>query len=110
MGALVVAEVWLIYLTQVLFVREGKEELFHQFEDVAIPLMEEYGGRVLYRLRPDAAAYVSAEEELPYEIHFLSFPSDEQLEAFMSDPRRVESAHLKDESVRSALLVQGAAL
>jgi len=99
-----------IYLTQLVFVREGKEDLFNQFEDVAIPLMEEHQGRVLYRLRPDADAYVTSEDERPYEIHFLSFPSDDQLNAFMSDPRRLASAHLKDQSVRSTLLVRGVAL
>lgn len=93
-----------------MFVHEGKEEVFHRFEDVAIPLMAEYDGRLLYRLRPDAQAYVTSDGERPYEIHFLSFPSDERLNAFMRDPRRLEFAHLKDESVRTSLLVQGTAL
>ena len=100
----------MIYLTQLVFLHEGKERTFHQFEDMAIPLMEEYEGRVLYRLRPDDSAYVTSEGERPYEVHVLSFPSEERFHAFMQDPRRLESAHLKDESVRSMLLVSGTAL
>lgn len=100
----------MIYLTQLVFLHEGKEDLFHRFEDVAIPLMAEYDGRLLYRLRPGADAYVSSEGERPYEVHFLSFPTEERLDAFMKDPRRLESVHLKDESVRTTLTVQGTAL
>jgi hypothetical protein len=42
----------MIYLTQLIFVKEGKENVFHEFEDFAIPLMEKYNGRIIHRLRP----------------------------------------------------------
>ena len=29
----------MIYLTQLIFVKKGKEEVFHEFENFAIPLM-----------------------------------------------------------------------
>ena len=99
-----------VYLTQLLFVHEGKEEVFHQFEDVAIPLMAEHHGRVLYRLRPGADAYVTSSEERPDEIHFMSFDSEADFEAFINDDRRLEFLSLKEKSVRSTLLVKGVAI
>ena len=30
----------MIYLTQLIFVKKGKEAIFHEFENFAIPLME----------------------------------------------------------------------
>ncbi|MBK8965326.1 MAG: DUF1330 domain-containing protein [Saprospiraceae bacterium] len=97
----------MIYLTQLIFVEPGKEQLFHQFEDLAIPLMEYYRGQILYRLRPAPEAFVSGETDKPYEIHFISFDSENDLENFLKDDRRLEFMHLKNESVRSVLLVKG---
>lgn len=97
----------MIYLTQLIFVHAGKEELFHQFEDLAIPLMEKYKGRVIYRIRPDNKCAIAAEEELPYEIHFISFESEHDLNKFMQDDERMKFIHLKNESVKSTLLIKG---
>ena len=96
-----------IYITQLIFLKAGEEDAFHEFEDHAIPLMEAYGGKVLYRLRPNETSYISGIAEKPYEIHFLSFPSESDLAAFLQDDRRLEHVHLKEASVRSQLLVKG---
>lgn len=98
----------MIYLTQLIFVEPGKEQLFHQFEDLAIPLMEHYRGRILYRLRPAPDAFVSGEADKPYEIHFISFDTESDLENFLKDDRRQAFMHLKNASVRKILLVKGA--
>lgn len=98
----------MIYLTQLIFVEPGKEQIFHQFEDLAIPLMERYRGRILYRLRPTPEAYVSGDADKPYEIHFISFDTENDLENFLKDDRRQEFMHLKNASVRKVLLVKGA--
>ena len=97
----------MIYITQLIFVKPGKEDVFHQFEDVAIPLIERYNGKLIYRLRPDEDSFISAAEERPYEIHFVSFDSEGDLENFMRDESRLKFMHLKNESVRSMLLVKG---
>ena len=97
----------MIYITQLIYIKDGQEVIFHQFEDLAIPLMEKYQGRLIYRHRPDGHAFITANEEIPYEIHFLSFPSEEDLQAFMSDKSRNDFLHLKEESVRAMLLVKG---
>ncbi len=97
----------MIYITQLIFVKEGKEEIFLAFENHAIPLMEKYNGRILYRLRPDEKSFVTAEGELPFEIHFISFDSEQDLSDFMKDDNRLKFIHLKEESIRSTLLIKG---
>ncbi len=98
----------MIYITQLIFLKEGKEDAFLEFESYAIPLMEAHKGKMIYRVRPEKAAYISANEEVPYEIHFLSFESEENLSAFMKDDRRLNHIHLKEESIKSTFLVKGA--
>ena len=97
----------MIYITQLIFVQEGKEEKFLEFESHAIPLMEKYNGRIIYRLRPSTESFVNPVEELPYEIHFISFDSEQDLAEFMKDDSRLKFVHLKNESVKSMLLVKG---
>lgn len=97
----------MIYITQLIFVQEGKEEKFLEFESHAIPLMEKYNGRIIYRLRPTTENFVNPVEELPYEIHFISFDSEQDLAEFMKDDSRLRFIHLKNESVKSMLLVKG---
>lgn len=97
----------MIYITLLIFVKAGKENIFQQFEEFAIPLMEKYKGKIIYRLRPDKNSFISGNEEQPYEIHFVSFDSEKDLEDFIKDDSRLKFIHLKDESVKSMLLVKG---
>lgn len=97
----------MIYITQLIFVKDGQEEKFLEFERHAIPLMTQYKGKVIYRLRPTKENFIDANQELPYEIHFISFDSEQDLEAFLNDKRRLEFMHLKEASVRSMLMVKG---
>ena len=97
----------MIYVTQLIFVKEGKEEMFLEFERQAIPVMEKYNGKMLYRLRPAREDFIDLEGESPYEIHFISFDTDRDLDAFLKDDSRLKYVHLKDESVKSILLIIG---
>ncbi|MFC5045541.1 hypothetical protein ACFSTE_18490 [Aquimarina hainanensis] len=97
----------MIYLTMMIFVQEGKEYIFHQFEEFSIPLLADYIGKLIYRIRPDKSAYISYQEEIPYEIHFLSFESDTDFKNFTKDKRRKSFLHLKEESIRYSYLVKG---
>lgn len=78
-----------------------------EFEDFAIPLMEKYNGRIIYRLRPTKENFIGENKELPYEIHFMSFESEQDLSKFMKDDSRLKFAHLKNESLTSTLLIKG---
>ena len=98
----------MIYITQLIFIKDGKEEIFHEFENFAIPLMEKYNGKLLYRVRPDAAAFIAGEEERPYEIHIVSFDFESDLLGFMKDDGRLKFLPLKEESVKTILMIKGA--
>lgn len=97
----------MIYITQLIFVKEGQEEKFLEFERQAIPLMERYNGRILYRIRPGTESIIEAHRMHPYEIHVVSFNSESDLSAFMKDDRRQRFIHLKNESVKSILMIKG---
>ena len=97
----------MIYITQLIFVKEGKEDKFLEFESHAIPLMERYNGKIIYRLRPSKDNFIDNDKEIPYEIHFISFDSEQDLIEFMKDNSRLNFINLKNESVKSTLLVKG---
>ncbi len=97
----------MIYITQLIFIIEGKEKTFHEFESFAIPLMEKYQGKIIYRIRPTQESFISGEKELPYEVHFISFESEQDFGAFMKDENRLKFMHLKEASVKSTIFVKG---
>ncbi len=97
----------MIYITQLVFVYEGKEEIFKDFEDIVLPLMKQYGGKLLYRIRPDVESVLVAEGDQPYEIHVVSFESEEGLQEYSQDPVRSKFLHLKEASVKSQLILKG---
>ncbi|UEG50649.1 DUF1330 domain-containing protein [Ferruginibacter lapsinanis] len=97
----------MIYITQLIYVIEGKETVFHKFEEVAIPLIEKYNGQLLLRVRPDATAMIEASIESPYEIHVVSFATEKDFDNFKQDEERKKFLHLKEESIRSVLMIKG---
>lgn len=98
----------MIFLSLFIFVKEGKEEVFHQFEDLAIPLLQDYSGKLLYRIRPTRESFIDVEEEeLPYEVHFISFESDDHFVQFAKDERRKAFLHLKEDSIKTSFMVKG---
>jgi uncharacterized protein (DUF1330 family) len=96
----------MIFVTQLVYVHAGKESVFDEFETVAIPLIAKHGGELLLRLRPTADSVVARSIDLPYEIHLVRFPNDEALASFAADGERQRFLHLKDDSVRSSLIVR----
>ncbi|UXP33530.1 DUF1330 domain-containing protein [Reichenbachiella agarivorans] len=97
----------MIYITQLIYIQEGQEEVFHEFESFAIPLMEKYNGKLIQRIRPDQTAFIAGEEEKPYEIHIVSFDSQSDFDQFKMDEDRKKLIPLKEQSVRSIFMFQG---
>jgi hypothetical protein len=100
----------MIYLTQLIYIKEGKEDIFDQFEAVAIPRIPIYNGELLFRLRPSKESYIDLAVEQPYEIHYVSFKSQADFEAYMKDEERKKFLHLKEESIKSVVLIKGSQL
>lgn len=97
----------MVYITQLIYLNTGQEEVFDQFEAVAIPLIARYKGQLMLRLRPSAEDFIDASVEKPYEIHLVSFPSEADFLAFMRDEERKRFLHLKEKAIHSAFLVKG---
>ena len=100
----------MIYLTLMIFIKEGKAATFHEFEDLAIPILKAYNGQLIYRIRPTAEDFITCEGEQPYEIHFLSFASESDFINFSKDERRKAFLHLKEASIKTTFLIKGKAL
>ncbi|GGC03811.1 DUF1330 domain-containing protein [Dyadobacter sediminis] len=96
----------MIHVTQFVYVRKGKEGIFHAFESQVLPLLERHNGKLLMRIRPGADQFIAGELDPPYEIHLVSFENEEGLLAYGNDEDRQKWLSLKDESVTSVIMVK----
>ena len=100
----------MIHLTQLIYIKEGKEETFHEFEKIAIPTILKYNGQLTLRIRPENTSVIENTIEVPYEIHLVEFKTQKDFDNFKRDEERKKFIHLKEESVRSTILIQGVRL
>lgn len=100
----------MICFTQLIYIREGQEKIFHEFENVAIPLIAKYNGRLLLRIRPDENSLIEYRIEKPYEVHLVEFDNETDFKDFMQDEERKKFLHLKEQSIKSSVLIQGVKL
>ena len=97
----------MIYITQLIYIKEGQEKTFHEFEDVAIQIIAKYKGRLLLRVRPQKDAFIQNSIDKPYEIHLVEFDSEHDFKNFMLDEERKKFLHLKEQSIESSVLYKG---
>jgi uncharacterized protein (DUF1330 family) len=97
----------MIYITQLIYINPGQEYIFNQFEDIAIPIISKYNGRLLLRVRPDENSFIELHMDRPYEIHLVEFDSEPDFENFKQDEERKRFLHLKEQSIKASILVQG---
>ncbi|WP_018614783.1 hypothetical protein [Segetibacter koreensis] len=100
----------MIFITQLIYILDGKEGIFDQFEAIAIPTISKYNGRLLFRVRPDENAYIESNIENPYEIHLVQFETENDFTNFMQDEERKQFLHLKEQSIKSILLIKGTSI
>lgn len=97
----------MIYITQLIYIQEGQEETFYEFENVVLPLLWKYNGQLLLRLRPTNSTFVDNSIEPPFEIHLVVFENEEGLAGYTQDETRKSYLHLKEQSVKSVVLIKG---
>lgn len=97
----------MIYFTQLIYIKEGQENVFDQFEAMALPLLAKHNGLLLLRVKPTEESIIDGYIDIPYEIHFGSFESEQDFQAFMQDEERKQYLHLKVQSIESVLLIKG---
>src|SRR5471030_929750 len=97
----------MFYITQLIYIKEGQQHIFHQFEDIAIPIISKYNGQLLLRVRPDEAAIIETNIDNPYEVHLVEFTSEDDFQNFMHDEERKQFLHLKEQSIKAITLIKG---
>ena len=97
----------MIYITQLIYLKEGAADSFFEFESMAIPIIRKYNGELLMRIRPDAKNWIEGSLPSPFEVHLVSFTTLADFESFKLDEERKKFLHLKEQSIQSSLLIQG---
>jgi uncharacterized protein (DUF1330 family) len=100
----------MIYITQLIYIKSGQENIFNEFEQVAIPIISKYNGQLLLRVRPDDKAFIETNIEHPYEIHLIEFATEADFKYFMQDEERKQFLHLKEQSIKTSFLIKGTKL
>lgn len=95
----------MIYLTQLIYVKPGQESVFDEFEQIAIPIVNKYNGKMLLRTRIENV--IDSFIGKPYEIHLVAFESEDDFQNFLKDDERARVLHLKDQSVDKVVLYKG---
>lgn len=96
-----------IIVTQLVYLIDNQQEVFEQFESIALPLIPKYNGELLLRIRPQAADYLVSAIEPPYEIHFVEFDTEQDFQNYMHDEERKKYLHLKEKSIRASVVIKG---
>ncbi|MEO7834826.1 MAG: DUF1330 domain-containing protein [Ginsengibacter sp.] len=97
----------MLYITQLIYIKEGQEKVFDQFEDIAIPTILKYNGQLLLRVRPTENAFIESNIEKQYEIHLVEFTTENDFDNFMKDKERKRFLLLKEQSIKSVTLIKG---
>ena len=97
----------MIFFTQLIYLIEGQEQVFDQFENIAIPAILKYNGRLLLRVRPTENTFIENHIDKPYEIHLVEFETQQDFNNFIQDEERKKFLHLKDQSIKASILIQG---
>ncbi len=97
----------MIYITQLIYIIEGQESIFDEFESVAIPIILKYNGKLLMRVRPAASNFIETHMDQPYEIHLIEFETQQDFDNFMKDEERKNILHLKEQSIKTSRLIKG---
>jgi len=97
----------LILITQLIYIINGQEKVFDEFESTAIPAISKYNGRLLLRVRPEENNFIESHIDKPYEIHLVEFETRKDFDNFLQDEERKKFLHLKNQSVKEVILIQG---
>lgn len=97
----------MILITQLIYIFKGQEKTFDEFESIAIPTILKYNGRLLLRVRPSESNFIESHIEQPYEIHLVEFETQQDFDNFKQDEERKKFLHLKEQSIKTSILIQG---
>jgi uncharacterized protein (DUF1330 family) len=96
-------------ITQLIYLNEGGEKDFLEYESLVLPLLEKYGGKLMFRIRPGGDNFIYPDpktSELPYEVHIVSFETKKDFLKFKNDPVRIKNQDLLKNSVKKVTLIE----
>ena len=96
----------MIFITALIYIYEGSEEAFQEYESLVLPLLAAFKGQLHHRIRCPREADKSIEDQ-PYEIHVLSFESEQDFQNYLGDKRRLSLEPLKKKTIKSTSLYRG---
>ncbi len=76
------------FQTQLIYIIKGQEQVFDEFESIAIPTIFKYNGRLLLRVRPTESSFIENNIDKPYEIHLVEFETQQDFDNFKQDEER----------------------
>jgi uncharacterized protein (DUF1330 family) len=82
-----------VALCVLLWARPGEEAELIAYEDEVLALLADHGAELLQRVRSDGG------DEQPLEVQILRFPSQEALDRYLADDRRVALADQRDRAI-----------
>ena len=89
-----------------MFIKDGKEDVFNEYESLALPILKNYNGKLIYRIRPRKEDFIVFEEEIPFELHFISFPNNKDFINFTKDDKRNSFINLKEDAIKTSFIVK----
>lgn len=84
-----------------------KEHPLHLFQE-ALPTFVSFP--VLHQQAPSDNSFIEHHIDKPYEIHLVEFETEQDFQDFSNDETRKQFLHLKEQSVKSVLLIKGVKL
>ena len=86
-----------------LFIHQGREAEFEQFESEAAKIMKRYGGAVERRI----VCAPQAGDAVPREVHIVTFPDEKAFERYRADPGLGALAELRSRAIRQTTVWRG---
>ena len=77
---------------------------------MAIACISKYNGRLTLRIRLQEDTLIESNIEVPYEVHIVEFDTQQDFDNFKMDEERKKFLHLKEQSIRPTILIQGVRL
>ena len=93
-----------IVVIATLHVRPGQERLFREFEQEAVRIMRDHGGRLERAVRVTASLDGRVP---PHEVHILRFPSEAHFEGYRRDPRLEDLDPLRASAIAETMILFG---
>ena len=88
------------------YLHPGREGEFAKFETAGAEIMRRYGGTIERRI----GVAPGSGENLPYEVHILSFPDERSFQGYRTDPDLEALRDLRALAIRETVLWFGTEL